>query len=132
MKNIDEVREIFKNDRFATTNGMYIEEIGLDYAKCSLEISENHKNALGALMGGVSFTLADFAFAVAANLNGNITVSLSSSITYLSQPKGKKLYAEAKCEKDGKTTCYYAIRIFDELDTQVAHIVTNGFHINKG
>ena len=28
MKTIEEVREIYKNDSFATENGAYIEEIG--------------------------------------------------------------------------------------------------------
>ncbi len=131
MENINEVREFFSKDRFAARNGMYIEEIGEGYAKCALEITDDHKNALGALMGGVPFTLADFAFAVAANHKTQGTVSLNTNITYLSQPKGKMLYAEAKCEKDGRTTCYYVTDIYDELGTKVANAVTTGYHISK-
>ena len=131
MENINEVREFFSKDRFATLNGMYIEEIGEGYAKCALKITDNHKNALGALMGGVSYTLADFAFAVAANHKGAGTVSLNTNITYLAQAKGEMLYAEAKCEKDGKATCYYTVDIYDNLGTRVASAVTTGFHIAK-
>lgn len=131
MENIKEVKEFFEKDRFATKNGMYIDEIGEKYAKCALIITDDHKNALGALMGGVPYTLADFAFAVASNWENQGTVSLNTNINYLSQPKGKKLFAEAKCEKDGRMTCYYNINIYDELGTKVANAVTTGFHLTK-
>ncbi len=129
MKNIKEIREFFENDRFATKNGMYIEQVGEKYAKCALKITDDHMNAVGVLMGGVPYTLADFAFAVAANHEKSGTVSLNTSITYLSQPKGKTLFAEAECEKDGRTTCYYTIKLYDEFDTKVANAVTTGFHL---
>ena len=41
-------------------------------------------------MGGAIFTLADFAFAVAANCcDQPLTVSISSQITYLAPPPGR-------------------------------------------
>ena len=131
MKSINEVREFFEKDRFATKNGMYIEEIGPKFAKCALEITDDHKNAMGALMGGVPYTLADFTFAVASNWENPGTVSLNTSITYLSPAKGRMLFAEASCVKDGRTTCYYSIDIYDEIGTKVANAVTTGFHVSK-
>ena len=131
MENINEVREFFSKDRFATLNGMYIEEIGKGYAKCAMKITDDHKNALGALMGGVPYTLADFAFAVAANWQEAGTVSLNTNMTYLGKSKGEMLFAEAKCEKDGRTTCYYTIDVYDDLGTRVASAVTTGYHISK-
>lgn len=129
MADIDEIREFFSKDRFATENGMYIEEVGEGYAKCSLEITERHLNAMGALMGGVTCTLADFAFAVAANHEKKGTVSLNSNISFLSAPRGKKLFAEAKKYKEGRTTCCYSIDVYDENNTKVAAVMTTGFHI---
>ena len=66
-KTLEGVRKIFEADRFATENGAVIEEIGEHSAICSLDITESHCNAMGAVMGGTYFMLADFAFAVAAN-----------------------------------------------------------------
>ena len=66
-KTLEEVRRIFAGDRFATENGAVIEEIGDHSATCSLVITDSHRNAMGAVMGGTYFMLADFAFAVAAN-----------------------------------------------------------------
>lgn len=131
MENLEEVRKFFNKDRFATENGMYIESIGDNYAKCAVAITDKHKNAMGAVMGGVPYTLADFAFAVASNHQKPGTVSLNTNMSYLSQPRGSMLFAEAKLYKDGKTTCYYIIDIFDELGTKVANAVTTGFHIVK-
>ena len=70
MKNIDEIREIFRHDTFATNNGAVIDEVGEGYAKCSLTIGDGHRNAAGGVMGGVPFMLADFAFAVAVPGSG--------------------------------------------------------------
>lgn len=62
-KSLAQVRELFQDDRFATLNGAQITEIGDHFAKCELELEKRHRNALGAVMGGATFTLADFAFA---------------------------------------------------------------------
>lgn len=126
-KSLEEVRTLFKNDRFATENGAVIDEIGDHYAKCSLKIEDRHRNAMGAVMGGVSFTIADFAFAVAANWQEIGTVSLNSSITYLGAPKGKYLTAEAVCVKNGRTTSCYRIIVSDELGNPTATVTTTGY-----
>ena len=126
---LGEIRDRFSHDRFATVNGAYIEEVAEGYAKCTMQITDNHKNALGAVMGGAIFTLADFTFAVATNWQENPTVSLNASITFLGKTKGKTLIAEAKKIRSGKTTCYYTVEITDELGSQVAHMTSNGFAV---
>ena len=80
-KTLNEVRKFFENDKFATENGAVIDEIGDYTATCSLKITDSHRNAMGAVMGGVYFMLADFAFAVAAITSIR---SASSSIDLLS------------------------------------------------
>ena len=130
MKTIEEIREIFKADRFATENGAVIDEVGEDWAVCSLEIGPPHKNAAGGVMGGVPFMLADFTFAVATNHEEMRTVSLSSTISFLGVAKGKRLIAKAECVKFGRATCYYQVHITDELGTKVAEVVFTGFNKN--
>ena len=53
MKPTKEVIELFEKDRFATCNGAVIDDVGDHYAKCSMAIEENHRNAMGAVIGGV-------------------------------------------------------------------------------
>lgn len=126
---LDEVRERFSHDRFATANGAVIDEIGEGYAKCSMTLNETHRNALGAVMGGAIFTLADFAFAVASNWNKNPQVSLNASVSFLGKAKGSRLVAEARKLKEGRKTCYYEVMVSDELGNQVAHMTCNGFAV---
>ena len=95
MKPSEEIVRFFEKDRFAAETGAVIDEIDDRYARCSLTLEAKHKNALGAVMGGVYFTLADFAFAVASNWQGDTMVSLNSQIAYLGAAKGNMLIAEA-------------------------------------
>ena len=108
-----------------------IEAIGDKYAKCSVTITDSHRNAMGAVMGGVYFMLADFAFAVAANWQRMGTVSLNADISFLGSAKGDKLTAEAVCIKDGRTTACYRIDVKDNLENLVATVTTTGYHSVK-
>ena len=127
-KTLEEVREIFKADRFATENGAIIEEIGDHSATCSLVITDSHRNAMGAVMGGVYFMLADFAFAVAANWEKMGCVSLRSDISYLGAAKGSKLIATATCVKNGRTACY-RVDVTDDLGNLTATVTVTGYHV---
>ncbi|NMA94670.1 MAG: PaaI family thioesterase, partial [Clostridiales bacterium] len=109
--------ENFSKDLYATeATGIEIDEVDINYAKCSLIVNKNHMNAAGYVMGGAIFTLGDFTFAVAANSGGVPTLSLTSKIEYINGAKGPKLYAEAKCVADKKHICFYDIMIRDEKD----------------
>jgi len=128
--NLEKIREIFAKDHFATENGAVIEEVREHYARCSVELTEQHFNAAGGVMGGVHFMLADFAFAVATNWNGMGVVSLSSTISYLGAVKGKKLIAEAECIKEGRSTVYYRVDVTDDFGNRIAEVGINGFRKN--
>lgn len=124
---LEEVRKIFEQDRFATENGAVIDEIGERYARCSIVLEPKHYNAVKAVMGGVYFMLADFAFAVASNWEKMDMVSLNSSISYIGAAKGTKLTAQAHCLKNGKSTAFYRIQVHDDLNNLVAEVNTTGY-----
>lgn len=124
---LEKIRETFQADRFAAEMGAEILEAEPGRARCALTLAPGHRNAAGGVMGGVIFTLADFAFAVAANCQRMETVSLTSQITYLNRAKGERLFASAVCVKMGKNTCYYTIDVTDDLGNQVAQVTTTGF-----
>lgn len=120
--------ECFSNDIYAvTTTGVKLEEAGVDYAKCSLEIDKRHFNVDGNVMGGAIFTLADYAFGVAANTGNPQTVSLSSTINFIRGTKGPVLYAEAKCIKSGRNIGFFEITVTDNLGNIIATVMANGF-----
>ncbi len=126
MTNIDEARAYFAQDRFATENGAEIQEIGADYAVCSLELTERHCNALGNVMGGAVFMLGDFAFAVASNYNRRPTVSTTTQITFLRPAKGNSLVAKAEKIREGRTTVYYEVSVWDSQNNLVARMTASG------
>lgn len=129
MKPSEETVRLFEKDRFATESGAVIDEVDDHYAKCSLKIEDRHRNAMGAVMGGVYFTLADFALAVAGNWQEMGSVSLSSEITYLTAAKGEKLTAEAVCIKNGRKTGYYRIDVRDEYGNLAAAVTATTFRV---
>ena len=129
QKTLEEVRKIFEGDRFATENGAVIERIGRHSATCSLVLTDSHRNAMGAVMGGTYFMLADFAFAVAANWEKMGCVSLRADISFLSAAKGEKLIANAVCIKDGKRTACYRVDVTDDLGNLAATVTTTGYYI---
>ncbi|MBR6238513.1 MAG: PaaI family thioesterase [Lachnospiraceae bacterium] len=133
MSRLDEAREMFSKDLYATKlSGITIEEVGENYAKCAMKLTEDHKNAYGGIMGGAIYTLADLAFAVASNFDKPAsTVSLVGTATFLSMTRGSILYAEASLIKDGKTNCFYDVRVYDDLGRDIAVVSFTGAHINK-
>ena len=130
MSEIEKVREIFKNDRFATEMGAQIDEIGDHSAKVSLIINEHHKNAMGGVMGGVYFTLADFAFAVASNWQNPGVVGVNVDASFIGVPKSEKIFARATLVKDGRTICTYKVDVTDENGDPVSVMQCMGFRKN--
>ena len=133
MGTLEEAREEFSKDIYATElSGVVIDMIGENYAKCSMRLSEKHRNAYGGIMGGAIYTLADFAFAVASNFGKEYaTVSVVGQASFMSASKGSVLFAEAKLIKDGKSNCFYEVTVTDDLDKIIAVVSFTGAHIKR-
>lgn len=131
-QDLSHLKEKFVNDLFVSQGlEAVIDEASYGYAKCSMEIQPRHCNALGIPMGGVVFTLADFAFAVAANQEGRDVVTQASQITFLKPAKGKYLTAIANQVKDGKRICFYEVKVTDDLGNDVAFVTINGYVVKN-
>ncbi|WP_305555142.1 PaaI family thioesterase [Methanobrevibacter sp. V74] len=126
---VESAREFFYQDKFAVNTEIRLDDLTEDEAFCSLELSDEHRNAYGGVMGGVIFTLADFAFAILSNQIHQLTVAQQVSINYLSAPKGDKLFAKATCRKSGRTSSIIIVNISDDLGRDVAQFVGTGFKL---
>lgn len=127
---LKETKERFANDRFATkVAGCEVVDVAPGYAKCQMKVTDDHRNALGGVMGGAVFTLADFAFAIAANTGAPDTVSIDAQITYLNSSKGNLLTAETFLEKAGRRICTYRISVTDETGAHVAEFISSGLRV---
>ena len=127
--NVEEAREYFIGERFAMANGMVIDELDSNSCTCSMEIQDYHRNALGGVMGGAIFTLADFAFAVSANNDHRPTVAMNVDIHYLSGSQGSRLYARSARVKDGRSSSIWQVTVTDDLGRDIALFTGTGFKL---
>ena len=129
FKTAEEARAYFSKDRFATENGMTLDEVDESHSVTSMTLGDRHKNAYGGVMGGAIFTLADFAFAALTNDLERVAVAQQVSISYLSAPKGKRLVATARYKKDGRTSCVVNVDVVDDTGREIAQFVGTGFKL---
>jgi acyl-CoA thioesterase len=106
------VDSMFGLDYFSRWMGVELVEIKKGYSKISMKLRREMLNGFGIAHGGVTFALADSAFAFACNSDGKITVALDVSISY---PKPARendiLVAEAKEINTTKKTGLYLVEI---------------------
>lgn len=125
------VRDHFSKDRYALElTGVKIEKAEPGYCLCSMEIGERHLNNNDDVMGGALFTLADYAFGCAANLD-QPTVTLTSTISFMRATRGPVVYAEAKRQKTGRNVSFYSIDITDSSGKLIANMQASGFSPQK-
>lgn len=118
---LDQIEAVFKGDRFATeAAGCRVVEGTRGRAVAEMELTDIHRNAMGNVMGGAIFTLADFALAIACNIGEEPTVSVDSTISFFRSTKGSKLTALAVCDKPGRHLGFYTITVTDDLGKDIA------------
>ena len=121
---VETVRSIMEKDVFAArTVGCQIVEAAPGHGLCSMEVGPQHRNAMGNIMGGAIFTLADYALSIAANYGSEPTMSISCSIDFLSVSHGNVLYAEAALDKVGRTVVFGSVDITDDAGKLVARMI---------
>ncbi|MBO8171364.1 MAG: hydroxyphenylacetyl-CoA thioesterase PaaI [Bacillaceae bacterium] len=100
---------------------MELIEVGPGTARLTMEVKEHMLNFHGAANGGVIFSLADAAFAVASNSHGQTAVGLNMNITYMAPGfTGDRLTAVATEEKKSNRIGLYRIEILNQKEELVA------------
>lgn len=122
-----DIKDFFKQDRFATENGVELIEACEGYAKASMELTHSHLNAGGACQGGAYFTLADLTLAACMNSHGVLTVTTSANITFLRPASKGKLWAEAREVVNHKRMPYGEVRITDDEGNLLAVFTASGY-----
>ncbi len=99
-------------DQVAVNYDMELEEVRPGYARISMKVRSDMLNAVRLAHGGVTFSLADFAFAVAANSHGQVAVATSVNINYPAPAKeGDVLVAEAREMARTRRTGLYQVEV---------------------
>lgn len=121
------IKDFFKKDSFANHTGIELLEVKKGYAKACLEIKPVHLNGGGVCQGGVIFTLADFAFAVATNSHAQLTLSVTSNINFLKSESKGFLYAEAREIFCHKKLSNCEVRITNDSEELIATFNATGY-----
>jgi acyl-CoA thioesterase len=103
---------MLERDAASRSLGMVIEDARPGWARVSLRITETMVNGHAIAHGGVTFTLADSAFAFACNSRNEPNVALQASISYISAVRlGDLLVAEAQERSSKGRTGVYDITV---------------------
>jgi acyl-CoA thioesterase len=118
--NMEDFKKIIRNDRYAVHSGIELTEVRPGYAKAEMKIKDYHLNAGNVVQGGAIFTLADFAFAAAANAYGNLTLSIQTSIYFHKGVGCGTLYAVAQAVKIGQNIGNFEVRVSHDSGALIA------------
>jgi acyl-CoA thioesterase len=116
-KTIDFFRQ---NDLFARHCGIELLEATPGKARAKMPIQQFHLNGAKTVHGGAIFTLADFAFAVAANGQGQLALAISTNTSFVKAAFDGILYAEAEELSINKRLGTYQVTITDEQQQLIA------------
>ncbi|MFG5384834.1 hydroxyphenylacetyl-CoA thioesterase PaaI [Yoonia sp. R2-816] len=88
---------MWADDRASTWFGMELVAVDEGRATLALTVGEDHVNGHGICHGGVTFSLADSAFAFACNSRNQSTVAQHNTISYIRPAMlGDRLTAQAE------------------------------------
>jgi acyl-CoA thioesterase len=132
-KKAQKVKEhLGKHDRLVDLIGARAEEVEPGYARVSLTVEDKHLNAAEVCHGGVLFTLADLAFALASNSHGEVALALEASFSFLKAAVvGDHLVAQAREAHLGRRTATYLIEITRQDGEKVALMKGTVFRFHK-
>ena len=119
-----------ENDTYCRYSGIKLTHISAGYAEAVMEITPNVLNGRKVVQGGAITTLADFAFAGAANSLGCSAVSLNINVSFIAPGTGKFLKAAAEKVHHGRATCVYSVRVVNDEGKLIATANINGFIID--
>lgn len=126
MSDLERARKVFEGNHFPQWIGCEIDAVAPGYARCSLALRPEHDNALGRVMGGAVYTLADYAFAVASNFDRDVFVTAGSDIRFLRPARTERLVAEAREIRSGRRSCLFEVEVKDADGETVALVTVSG------
>jgi len=112
MSSKEILEQMYQNDRYSQWLGVEVVDIGDGHCTLRMTVRREMLNGFGVAHGGISFSLADSAFAFACNSRGRHAVSIHCSIEHTAPVmEGDVLTATASEEQLGNSISNYAIRV---------------------
>jgi acyl-CoA thioesterase len=106
------VAEMMKHDPYSQWLGVEVLEVRPTAVVIRMTVRPEMCNGFGVCHGGVTFALADSAFAFACNTQGNVAVSIENSMTYPAAGRpGDVLTASATEATRSNRILYYHVTV---------------------
>ena len=127
------VREVmYANDSFSQLLGMEILQIEHGEVKVTMEVSEKMTNGFNIAHGGISYSLADSAFAFASNSLGHVALTVETSISHLEKVvKGDTLTAIARLVHRSNKLGRFEVKVFNQDEALVANFKGTCYFTHK-
>ena len=119
---VDQIfQKMYDQDWFSQWLGIELIEMGEGRCTLKMTIRKEMLNGFGIAHGGITYSLADSAFAFASNSRGRKSVSIETSINHVKALKeGDTILAMAKEETVTNKTGVYSIIVTRESGEKVA------------
>jgi len=117
---MENLKRYFENDKFAARSDIELLSVSPGQARAKMTVHPHHWNGLGTVQGGAIFTLADFAFAAAANSHGTVAVAINVNITFMKAATAGTLWAEAREVSKNYKLGSYTVEVKDDQGDLVA------------
>ncbi len=118
---MEETVNFFRSkDLFARHAGIELIAAKPGWAQVKMPIQAFHFNGAGTVHGGAIFTLADFAFAVASNAQGQLAMGINTSTTFIKAARTGTLYGEAEEISLNRRLGNYQVKITDDRQQLIA------------
>lgn len=123
---------MYAQDAFSQLLGMQIEEMAAGKATVSMTVTEQMTNGFGIAHGGISYSLADSAFAFACNSLGHVAVSVETAISHMSKISvDDQLTAKAAMIQRSRSLGRFEVKIYNQEDKLVADFKGTCFFTDK-
>jgi len=109
-----------EHDLFARHCGIELVEVRPGWARVRMEIQPFHFNGARTVHGGAIFTLADFAFAVASNSQGQLAMGINTATSFTRAAREGVLFAEAEEVALNRQLGTYQVRVTDDQNQLIA------------
>lgn len=124
--------QMYENDAFSKWLG--IELVNIDHGNCKIRLTVRKEmlNGFGIAHGGITYSLADSAFAFATNSIGHQAVSIETSISHTSKVvEGDILTAKTKLVNKTRKFAIYHVDINNQDDKLVASFKGTVYYTGK-
>lgn len=120
------------SNAFAKLIGLRITKMSEGYAETELEVTDELKNPINSVHGGVLFTVADVTGGGAAASHGRPATTIDSSFHYLRPGLNTtKLIGKAREMKAGKNILVYDVSVEDQDGVVLAEGIFSFMVLNK-